>query len=119
MEQDNKLKKILLKGSEMASVNFDEAVMEKVNNLLTKKIYYQPLVTDKMKKILFFSFFLLVMFILLLCLMIGSPGITFINQVKVLQAPEYLYYKIFTFILSFWIVFALNYFIKQNKLQLY
>ncbi|MEO6328580.1 MAG: hypothetical protein ABIO55_06600 [Ginsengibacter sp.] len=118
MEQDKQLKEILLKGSEIASANFTDNIMKRVNNLLEKTYYYQPLMSGKIKKAFLITFAGLVMLILILCL-IGAADITFINRIKLTQFPDSIYHKILYFIILFWIVFTTNSFIQKNKFKIY
>ena len=118
MEQDKQLKKILLNGAEIASAHFTDVIMKRINSLSTNIFYYQPLVSSKLKKVFVFTFVVLALSILLLCLMIGSPDLPFISWIKIPQLSIYIYYKILAYIFSFWIVFIVNSFIQKNKLKL-
>jgi hypothetical protein len=115
MEQDKQLKEILIKGSEMASADFTDAVMKRVASLSTTPFYDQPLVSSKLKKAFIFTFAGLVSLILLLCLLIGSLDLPYINQIEVPPLSRDTYYKILAFLFSFWVVFTANTFIEKNK----
>lgn len=119
MEQDKHLKEILLNGSEIASADFTDAIMKRINVLSTIPFYYQPLVSSKLKKAFAYTFVVLVLFILLLCLIIGSPNIPFSSLIETPPLSVYTCYKILVFIFLFWILFTVNTFIQKNKLKLY
>ncbi|MEO6221248.1 MAG: hypothetical protein ABIO81_12520 [Ginsengibacter sp.] len=114
MEQDKHMKEILSKGAESASVNFTETVMNRVNDLSTSSLYYEPLVSKKMKKAFIFTFAVVILLLLVLCFIGGATDIPFINLLKIPQLPSYIYFKISVFIFLFWFVFTLNFVIEKN-----
>ncbi len=117
MEKDNQLKEILLKGSEIASADFTDAIMKRVKDLSPTPVYYQPLVSEKTRKAFIYIFATLASFILLLALMISLADITFISSIEVPKFSINTYYKALVFILSFWLVFAINAFVQKHKLK--
>lgn len=118
MEQDKHLKEILLNASEIASPDFTDAIMKRVNLLSTATSYYKPLISSKMRKAFVFTFIAIVSSILLLCLLIGSANIPLISWLKILPLPVYTYYEVLAFIFIFWIVFTVNALLRKNKLKL-
>jgi len=108
MEQDKQLKEILLKNAEIASANFTEAIMKRVNKLSANTFYYQPLVSS-----------VLVFLILVLCLAAELANISFINRIKIPQIPVLIFYKVLIFIILFWVVFTINAIIYRKRLKLY
>ncbi len=119
MEKDNQLKEILLKGSEIASAGFTEAIMKRVKDFSPTPVYYQPLVSEKIRKACIIIFFGLASFILVLTLVISLPDFTFIRAIDVPKFSINTYYKTLIFILSFWLVFAVNAFVQKNGFKVY
>lgn len=118
MEQDKRLKEILLGGSEKASVHFTEAIMKRVHGLSSSSLHFEPLVSRKLQKAFMVVFAVLVASILLLCLFIASPGIPILDGVAIRFVMSYIaeyYYQILAFIVSFWVVFAVNFLIEKRR----
>lgn len=114
MEKDTHLKKILFDGAEVASVNFTDVLMQRINALSTNTLPYQPLVSNAIKKVFICIFAGLVLLILVLCLVIASPELSFLKLVKIPQLSADISYKIVVFIFLFWLVFATNYLIQKK-----
>jgi hypothetical protein len=119
MEQDKQLKEVLSHGTEIASADFTEGIMKRIQNLSVHAAYYQPLVSIKMKRAFILIFGILVLLILLVCLTIGSPALPLVSTIKVPELSMYTCYKIFGFIFSFWFVFITNSFVEKSKMKLY
>ena len=108
MEQDKQLKEILLNSAERASAGFTGAVMKKVNGLSATPLYYQPLVSPKLKSLFVFTFGALVAAILGLCLIIALTDLRVVSWIQNRELPDLNYNRILYFILTFWIVFIVN-----------
>ncbi len=118
MERDTQLKNLLTKGVEAASAGFTESILEKIDGLVIVKPSYKPLVSDTIKKIFIVAFASVVGMILLLCLIIKSSQLTFINLIQLPKLSAETNYNFFAFILSFWLVFIVNTFIQKNRFRL-
>lgn len=117
MEQDQKLKKLLLQGSEKASVHFTEGVMKRVQQLSATPFYYQPLVNPRLKKAFLIAISVLVASIFLLCLLIASPGLSFPDWTVIQDVMIFIdahFSTILSYIIGFWVVFIANAFVGKK-----
>jgi|SRR5215211_5772042 len=116
MEQDKQLKEILLISAEKATGGFTDAVMKKVSGLSGTPVYYQPLVSAKMQRRFVFVFGTLVVAIMGLCLILVLTDHHVVSWIQNRELPDLNYNRIFLFILTFWIVFAVNRFFERKFL---
>lgn len=117
MEQDQKLKELLLLGSERASLQFTEGVMKRVERVAATPFYCQPLVSPRLRKAFLITVSVLVAAIFLLCLLLASPELAFpgwpvVQSVVAFTAENF--YTLLAYIISFWILFAANAFIEKK-----
>lgn len=117
MEKDKQLKEILLHSTESASPDFTQAVMRKVNQLPSASSYYQPLLSHSMKRVLILTFTILVSAIVILCMIISSPDLPFIEWIQTSLLTDKTFTKVLIYLLSFWFVFFINAVIVTNKLH--
>jgi hypothetical protein len=108
MEQDTRLKNILLNSAEGASSDFTDVVMKRVYGNLAAPPYYKPLVNPKFKKGFIFAFGVIVATILSLCLVIALANFKVIGWIQSIPLPDLNYNKLLLFIFIFWILFTLN-----------
>ena len=108
MEQDNLLKEILQQSAAGASPQFTEAVMKKVTTLSQTPFYRQPLVSRKLKRLFLYTFVTLVFASFVLCVLASPTNVNIINWIQTLPFSAKDYTNALTFILCFWIVFAVN-----------
>ncbi len=118
MERDMQLKNLLAKSTEKASAGFTESILKKIEAISPATTSYQPLVNENIKKAFLITFAVVVIMILLLCLIIKSSQLTFINVIQLPKLSAETYYNVFAFIISFWLVFSINTFIQKNTLKL-
>lgn len=115
MEQDKQLREILLNSAERASADFTGAVMNKVNKLTARSLYYQPLVSPKLTRLFIFTFGALITAILGLCSISALTNIHVLSWLQSIKFFDLNYNRILIFILMFWIVFSV-YTLLEKKL---
>ena len=114
MEQDKQLKEILFNSAERTSVDFTDRVMQKINGIAAAPLNYQPLVSPKLQKLFVFAFGALIAAILGLCLIIALTNPDVITWIRNRELPHFNYGAILIFILTFWIVFTINYMFEKK-----
>src|SRR4051812_13340743 len=102
MEQDKLLQEILEKGTEKASANFTASVMAGVHALAAKPFVYEPLIPASLKRIFILVFITVIALVFVLCVVIASPDIAFIQNMKPPDLSPETYQKIINSILVFW-----------------
>lgn len=117
MEKDKQLKEILLHNAESASPDFTHAVMHTINQLPLPTFSYQPLLSSKMTRALVLIFSVLVLAILLLCMVIGSPELPYINWIQTVTFSDRIINKALLYIISFCFVFTVNMLMQKNKIK--
>jgi hypothetical protein len=115
MEQDKQLKEILLNSAESAPAGFTDAVMQKLKG--EASLYYQPLVSPALKRLFVFISGALIAAILGLCLIIALTNPNVITWIRNIQLPQLNYSAILIFILTFWIVFTINYLFEKKFIR--
>ena len=116
MEKDKQLKEILFHSTESVSPDFTQAVMHSIHQLPSASFHYQPLLSSKMKKALVITFSVLVSAIVILCMVISSPNLPFIEWIQTSLLSDRFMNKVLIYILSFWLVFIINTLIKTRRL---
>ena len=114
MEQDRQLKEILSNSAEGASAGFTDRVMQKINGIAAAPLHYEPMVSPKLQKLFVFAFGAVIAAIFGLCLIIALTNPAVITWIQSIELPPLNYKLIVIFILSFWIVFAINSFIEKK-----
>ena len=118
MEQDQKLKELLLLGSERASTHFTAGVMKRVQGLTATPFYYQPLVSAGLKKAFLITVSVLVAAIFLVCLLLSSPDLTFPSWPAVQYVITFMdenSYTILAYIVCFWMMYAASAFVEKMR----
>ena len=116
MEQDKQLKKILANSADGASPDFTSAVMERVNGLSAKSLYYQPLVSPKWQRLFLLTFVTVAGAIFALCFIIAFSHISITSQLQSLELGNINYDKIVLFIILFWMMFSMNALLQKKLL---
>ncbi len=120
MEQDIEIKNLLAKGAEVASADFTDSIMKKINGLsLNPSFNYQPLVSKKIRKTFVIVFGAVISMIFVLGIIISTPELPLINSINIPQIIFIAYDKVLFFIIAFWLVFAINNVLQKKILKLY
>jgi hypothetical protein len=109
-EQDKQFKKILTAGAEKASGDFTLGVM----NRLQESFSYEPIISNRLRKIFMICYGSVVILILLLCVFLNSNALPRIDWISDPPLTAGLYRKLLTFIVCFWLIYAINAFV-YNK----
>lgn len=118
MEKDHTLRELLLQGSEPASNQFTESVMERVHKLSATPFYYQPLVSPSLKRAFIIVVSVLVTSIFLLCLLMAAPDLPSPPAwMAIGSIITFVYsnsYTILAYIICFWVTFLANSFVQKT-----
>jgi hypothetical protein len=115
MEHDKHLRQVLMHSSEGASADFTSAIMSRIDAVPVVTGVYEPLVSNKIKRLFVFTFLSLVAVILLLCLVISLPDFPFIAWLQRQPLSNKLYDDVLIFTVLFWTIFAAHRLITTNK----
>jgi hypothetical protein len=115
MEQDKRLREILLNSADGASADFTEAVMKRVHGI-SPASYYEPLVSPRLKKAFVFAFGTTVAAIVGLALIIAVIDSNIIGWIIHLRLTGINYNQVLLFIFIFWGLFGLNRLFQKNFL---
>src|SRR5687767_14848579 len=119
MEQDKRLREILLNSAEGASANFTGKVMDKVFSLSTARSGYAPLVSTGLKKSFLFAYGAIVTAIVSLCFIIALADVNIVSWIQRMPLPDLNYNKLILFLFIFWSLFTLNMVCKKSFRSFY
>jgi hypothetical protein len=113
MEQDKRLREILLNSADGASADFTDAVMKRVHGI-SPASYYQPLVSPRLKRAFVFAFGTTVAAIIGLALIIAIIDSNIIGSIMRLPLPSINYNQVLLFLFIVWGLFGVNRLFQKN-----
>jgi len=115
MQEDKELKELLMKwAEERPSADFTSHVMQRITSAYTPGLYTQPLLKQRLPKILLAAFLFVCIVLITIC---ATTPITLPFQLTI-DLPAKYYSQGFYFLVAFWVVMFFNLISKRYSIKL-